>query len=64
MWDCDGEEYVEGAATRWDADHVYVKVIGKRLQGNGVWVKPCDVYRRSPEPLPSTRRHNSRPGSQ
>jgi hypothetical protein len=50
VWDRDGEEYVEGVATRWDADHVYVEVIDKRLQGNGVWVKPCDVYRRSPKP--------------
>jgi hypothetical protein len=41
---------VDGVATRWDADHVYVEVRDQRLQGNGVWVKPQDVYRRSPEP--------------
>jgi hypothetical protein len=51
VWDQDGEEYVDGVATRWDVDHVYVEVGDQRLQGNGVWVKPDDVYRRSPEPL-------------
>ena len=50
VWDGNGEEYVEGLATRWDADHVYVEVRDTRLEGNGVWVKPCDVYRRSPSP--------------
>jgi hypothetical protein len=58
VWQQDGEEYVEGVATRWDADHVYVEVRDQRLQGNGVWVKPQDVYRRSPEPT------NGRPGGQ
>lgn len=50
VWARDGEEYTEGLATRWDADHVYVEVKDKRLRGNGVWVKPSDVYRRSPDP--------------
>lgn len=59
VWDGDGEEYVEGTATRWDADHVYVEVRDTRLSGNGVWVKPSDVYRRSPEPPPDEeQRHN------
>ncbi len=60
VWEHDGEEYIEGVATRWDANHVYVEVRDKRLQGNGVWVKPHDVYRRSPEPAPEAR-HNNHP---
>jgi hypothetical protein len=55
VWERDGEEYLEGVATRWDADHVYVEIRHEnRLQGNGVWVKPSDVFRRSPKPVPSS----------
>jgi hypothetical protein len=60
VWDGDGEEYVEGTATRWDADHVYVEVRDNRLSGNGVWVKPGDVYRRSPEPPPDEEQRQDR----
>jgi len=61
VWDCDGEEYLEGVATRWDVDHVYVEVRHEnRLQGNGVWVKPSDVYRRSAEPVASTQQRDNR----
>jgi hypothetical protein len=49
VWADDGEEYADGVATRWDARHVYVEVRDTRLRGNGVWVKPGDVYRRSPD---------------
>jgi hypothetical protein len=63
VWKRDGEEYMEGMATRWDADHVYVEVRDKRLQGNGLWVKPCDVYRRSPEPMPGTALRSQRTDS-
>lgn len=47
VWETDGEEYLYGEAIRWDADHVYVRVrdITGRLAGQGVWVKPHDVYR-------------------
>ena len=56
IWELDGEEFVEGTATRWDADHVYVQLRDTaRLQGNGVWVKPTDVYRASPEPQADVR---------
>jgi hypothetical protein len=63
VWDRDGEEYVEGVATRWDTDHVYVEIRDKRLQGKGVWVKPCDVYRASPESVRRTAQRGPRPGS-
>jgi hypothetical protein len=50
VWDLDGEEYLDGVARRWDDGHVYVEINDQtRLQGNGVWVKPQDVYRRSPD---------------
>lgn len=56
VWEGDGEEYVEGTARRWDDGHVYVEVRDqRRLQGNGVWVKPQDVYRRSPNLPPRER---------
>lgn len=29
VWDRDGEEYVEGVATLWDANHIYVEVRDK-----------------------------------
>lgn len=38
-------------ARRCDADHVSVEILDeKQLHANGVWLKPHDVYRRSPEP--------------
>lgn len=43
----DGEQYCDGKATRWDTNHVYVEIPDARLRGNGVWLKPADVYRRS-----------------
>lgn len=56
VWEHDGEQSVDGTATRWDADHVYVQLQDTaRLQGNGVWVKPADVYRASPEPRDDVR---------
>jgi hypothetical protein len=48
VWEEYGEEFIDGSAMRWDADHVYVEIIDGRLATNGVWVKPSDVYRRSP----------------
>jgi hypothetical protein len=48
VWEEHGEEFIDGSAARWDADHVYVEIIDERLATNGVWVKPSDVYRRSP----------------
>jgi hypothetical protein len=48
VWARDGEEYRDGVATRWDADHVYVEIVDARLRSSGCWLKPSDVYRRSP----------------
>lgn len=47
VWERDGEQYLAGNAIRWDADHVYVRLddTDGRLDSQGVWVKPCDVYR-------------------
>jgi hypothetical protein len=47
VWERDGEEWLPGTATRWDAQHVYVElhVTHGRLQAQGVWVKPADVRR-------------------
>lgn len=48
VWERDGEEYVRGLALRWDANHVYVEwrdSMGGRAIGNGVWLKPSDVFR-------------------
>lgn len=50
FWQRDGEEFVDGVARRWDAHHVYVELKDTRSRGNGVWLKPQDVYRRSPDP--------------
>lgn len=43
----DGECWLDGKAKRWDAEHVYVFIdpYDKRINGNGVWLKPQDVYR-------------------
>ncbi|NED95835.1 hypothetical protein G1H11_10970 [Phytoactinopolyspora alkaliphila] len=49
IWERDGEQFIEGVARRWDADHVYVELKDTRSQANGVWLKPQDVYRRSPD---------------
>lgn len=58
IWQRDGVEYLPGTARRWDAGHVYVEVPDHdgRLRGNGVWVKPADVYRREPDPADSWER--------
>lgn len=50
IWDEFGEEFVEGQAVRWDSTHVYVEIDDRRLTTNGVWLKPSDVYRRTPPP--------------
>lgn len=45
IWAGDGEEFLPGEALRWDAHHVYVRIDDPRCEGNGVWLKPADVYR-------------------
>lgn len=49
VWEHDGEAFVEGWATKWDAAHVHVMIEDERTERSGVWVKPHDVYRRSPQ---------------
>lgn len=49
VFDGDGEVFLRGEALRWDGAHVYVRVDDRRCEGNGVWLKPDDVYRRAPE---------------
>jgi hypothetical protein len=49
VWEDDGEEYMPGVATRWDAEHVYVALwrnSDKRLMTQGAWLRPADVRRR------------------
>lgn len=48
VWERDGEQYLDGLAKRWDAEHVYVEIVDVRLRTNGAWLKPSDVYRRTP----------------
>lgn len=48
VWDEFGEEFVDGNAVKWDSTHVYVEIDDRRLATNGVWLKPLDVYRRTP----------------
>lgn len=47
VWERDGKEYIDGHAVRWDGEHIYVRIRDTtgRLPGQGVWVKPSDVYR-------------------
>ena len=46
VWSRDGEDLVDGVASRWDRRHVYVAVRDRRLATLGVWVAPADVHRR------------------
>jgi hypothetical protein len=49
QWGRDGEEWRDGIAKRWDAEHVWVEVDDyprHRLSSRGVWVRPADVRRR------------------
>lgn len=60
VWEDDGEEWLDGEATRWDADHVYVelwrgRVPDPRQMTTGVWVRPADVRRHAQSPADSNR---------
>ncbi|AYY14173.1 hypothetical protein EF847_17185 [Actinobacteria bacterium YIM 96077] len=48
VWEHDGETFVPGWATKWNASHVYVAIDDHRTDLDGIWVKPADVYRSSP----------------
>jgi hypothetical protein len=41
-----GEENIEGMASRWTGQHVYVLVADQRVRIGGVWVAAADVSRR------------------
>jgi hypothetical protein len=47
VWEEFGEEFVEGVAAKWNSSHVYVEINDRRLNANGVWLKPHDIYRRT-----------------
>jgi hypothetical protein len=57
-WERDGWQWLPGKATRWDRDHVMVRVDDVRLQVGGVWVAPIDVRRQreSAHPVIEARR--------
>lgn len=46
VWERDGEEKLNGVATRWTADRVYVELADPRIGTTGIWVAPSDVVRR------------------
>jgi hypothetical protein len=46
VWERDGEEIVNGRASRWINAYVYVAFSDPRLHGSGVWLRASDVHRR------------------
>lgn len=46
MWETDGEEHIDGRATRWSDTVVYVELDEQRIRTTGVWVDAGDVTRR------------------
>jgi hypothetical protein len=46
VWKRDGEEWIDGEATRWTDRIVFVEFWDRRLATIGTWVKPRDVRRR------------------
>ena len=46
LWEGDGEQLLDGTASRWWQHHVYVEVDDRRLRTTGVWVAAADVRRR------------------
>lgn len=47
VFERDGETFLDGTARRWDTNHVYVEIDDRRLQINGVWLRPKDVKRQT-----------------
>jgi hypothetical protein len=47
-WARDGEERIDGVATRWTRDVVYVEFADPRKATTGIWVVAADVRRVSP----------------
>lgn len=48
IWEHDGEEHLDGIATRWHGRSVHVAISDWRAQVQGVWVDAADVRRRWP----------------
>lgn len=46
VWEGGGEEWIDGMASRWTANAVFVAVDDERRRTIGVWVRPEDVRRR------------------
>lgn len=46
VWAKDGEEHIDGNATRWSGRCVYVEFTDQRLNKTGAWVDAGDVERR------------------
>jgi hypothetical protein len=46
VWERDGEEWIDGDATRWTDRVVFVTFGDRRLSTIGVWVVPGEVRRR------------------
>lgn len=46
VWERDGEEWLNGRATRWTDDSVFVEFFDVRLVALGEWLAPSDVRRR------------------
>lgn len=49
VWRDAGVEYFHGQTNRWRGEHVYVRVDDERLDGDGVWLRPADLYRALPD---------------
>jgi hypothetical protein len=46
VWALDGEQWMQGHASRWTARHVFVELGDARLATLGIWVTPAEVHRR------------------
>jgi hypothetical protein len=46
VWAVDGEQWMQGRASRWTTRHVFVELADARLATLGVWVTPAEVRRR------------------
>jgi hypothetical protein len=46
VWAVDGEQWMQGHASRWTTRHVFVELADARLATLGVWVTPAEVRRR------------------
>lgn len=45
VWDRDGETWLDGTATRWHGQHVFVRFVDERSRLGFAWVDAGDVGR-------------------